>query len=142
MPADKRVSKIEKDRRVRMVLSWILADALTHEIIEQCKLEFDVADRMAHYYIKEARKKIYEIQEKDIEREIDLAVAQRKKLLRQLDKKYKGTPEGMRAQLNVYDSISKLKGHWVNKVDVTTKGKQIEVKNTVICLPDGTEITI
>ncbi len=142
MPAENRVSKIEKDRRIRAVLSWILGDALTHEIIDQCKLEFNVEERMARYYIKEARKRVYAIEEKNIEQEIELAVAQRQKLLRQLDKKYKGTPEGLRAQLNVHDSISKLKGHWVNKVDVTTKGKQIEVKSTVICLPDGTEITI
>ena len=142
MSKDSRATNIEKERRVRTVLSWILNDALTHEIIEQCSLMFDVKARMANYYIKEARKRIREIEDKDIEEEIDIAVAQRKKLIRALDKKFKSTPEGLKAQLSVYDSISKLKGHWVQKVDVTSKGQAIEEKKAVIMLPDGTKIEI
>lgn len=135
-------TKIEKERRIKTVLSWILADALEHEIVEQCNLDFAVQERMARYYIKEARIRLREIESETIEDAIDMAVASRKKLIRSIGKQYKDTPQGVRTILKIHDSISKLKGHFVKHVDVTSGGKQIEVKTTTIKLPDGTEIQI
>lgn len=125
MPKPQKSSKIEKERRIKFVLAWILADALEHEIIDQCKVDFNVQERMARYYIKEARKRVWEIESDDLDQQIEMAVAKRKKLIRSLGKQHKDTPQGVRTILKIEDSISKLKGHFVKRVDITTKGKPI-----------------
>lgn len=142
MPKPQKSTKIEKERRIKIVLAWILADALEHEIIDQCKLDFDVRERMARYYIKEARKMVWDIESDNLEEQIDFAVAKRKKLIRSLGKSYKDTPQGVRTILKIEDSISKLKGHFIKKVDVTSMGEAIAAKVTKITLPDGTQIEI
>lgn len=142
MPKPQKSSKIEKERRIKFVLAWILDDALEHEIIDQCKVDFNVQERMARYYIKEARIRLREIESDDLAQGIDMAVAKRKKLIRALGKQFKDTPQGVRTILKIEDSISKLKGHFVKHVDVTSMGEAIAAKVTKITLPDGTQIEI
>lgn len=147
MPKSQKSSKIEKERRIKIVLAWILADALEHEIIEQCSLDFNVKERMARYYIKEARKLLWEVEKEDIEQQIDIAVSQRKKLIRSMSKQFRDTPTGIRAILKIQDSISKLKGHFVKRVeftgDVTSGGKPlVKSKSVPIQLPNGAVIDL
>ena len=118
-------NKIEKEKRVRIVQEWILQDHITTDIVDNCVAKWGISDRQAMRYIKDADNAFARITEKKLERRLNYHIQRRKKLLRDMSKDLRNTPEGTRAQQKVLEDIAKLEGLYIARIDHTTMGKEI-----------------
>ncbi len=122
--------KLTMDLRVRTVAEWMLQGHTTKDIVANGLTKWEVEERQVYKYIKAAYKLFAEARKADIESRIDFHVAARMKLFNEMsDKK---TAKGSDSALRILDSIARLEGALVEKVDVTSKGKQIKGSTTVV----------
>jgi hypothetical protein len=122
--------KLTLDTRVRSVAEWMLMGYSTKDIIAQGTSKWQIDERQVYKYIKSAYKLFSDARKADIESRIDFHVAARMKLFNEIaDKK---TAKGSDSALRILDSIARLEGCVVEKVDVTSKGKQIKGSTTVV----------
>jgi hypothetical protein len=129
MPANFH-DRLRNERRVRQVVEWILSGHTTADIIRQCTTSWELKERAAYKYLKKAKDFISKFPDDDTKEKKSLHIERRLKLFRELEKKT--TAQGARTALRILDSIAKIDGSLVEKVDVTTGGEQI---GTVLILP-------
>lgn len=121
MPGAK-ATKIETDRRVFMIQGWIIAGVPDYLILKNCQQQFINGDkaiglRQAKNLLAKAYEVWYENEVNNIDHERALAIAGLKQDIRNMQDKYKGTPQGMTAVNNIKKEIHKLKAlHPAKKV--------------------------
>lgn len=124
-------SNIEKAKRVRIVVEWILQDHITTDIVNNCIEKWGVSERQAMRYLADANKEFEKITEKKLEKRLNYHIQRRNKLLRDLDPKERRTPSGITAQLNVLQDIAKLEKLYTLKIEHSGKdGAAIQTEST------------
>lgn len=103
-----KCDKIEKEKRIRIVQEWILDEYPYVDMVQQITTKWGINDRQAKKYIREARERWSENEQALIDQKLRLKVESLRKLKRSLNDKYKGTPNGILAILQVEKEISKL----------------------------------
>lgn len=126
-----KIDKIEKDKRIRIVMEWILEDWPSNDIVAQIVSKWGLSERHAKRYIAEARAAWTKNEDQKVEHQRKLKIESLKKLKRSLKDQHKGTPLGIRAILAVEREIIKLQGlNPATKVEITGKnGKPIQTEN-------------
>lgn len=132
----KSIDTIEKEKRIRIVMEWILEDWSSSDIVAQIVNKWGVSERHAMRYLAEGRKKWVKGEDQIIEHKRRLKVESLKKLKRSLSPAYKGTPAGIRATMAVEKEIITLESlRPVTKVELTGKnGQPIQTENTSVIL--------
>lgn len=105
-----KVDKIEKQKRIRMVMEWIIDGYPYQDIVTQIVNKWGIKERMAKRYIAEAREEWTKYPEENLIKKRRLLIERLNKLRRSLAEKHKGTPEGINAVLRIDALISKLEG--------------------------------
>jgi hypothetical protein len=118
-----KADKIELDKRVRMVAEWILMGHSTKDIIAESHRQWHVDERMSYKYKKAAFKLFAEANKLVMKESLDLHAALRLRLYNKL--KDKDSPKGADSALRILDSLARLQGLVMDKVDVTSKGEKI-----------------
>lgn len=119
------IDKIEKVKRIRFVMEWIIDDYVYQDIISQIIAKWGIGERQAKRYIADARKEWSKHAEGDLDQKRRRRVEALKKLRRSLKDNYRGTPEGIRAVVAVEKELIKLEGlELPRKVELTGKGGQ------------------
>ncbi len=141
-----QADKIEKTRRVRIVMEWILEDWPSVDIVAKCVSMWGISDRQAKRYISDARKQWVKEESAHIEQKRRMKIAKLNRLKRSLKDQWKGTPAGITAVLRVEKQIDELEGYKpARKIQVSGKdGQPIQVagNSTVLILPsNGRELT-
>lgn len=115
-------SKIEMDKRIRMVQEWMMQGHSTADIVRNITSKWDVTERQAFKYIHRAYVSFREVSEKNIENRRHYHLNTRLKLYRDL--KGKEFPEGSKAALSILQDIAKLEGLYVEKTEIVFNEKQ------------------
>lgn len=133
----RRPDKTEREKRIRIVMDWILSDRPTADIIDRIMEEWSVEQRQAYRYLKEAHKKwIKETTPaviEDFETKIRLKIIRLNRLKNSIDPKLRKTPAGIRAVLAVEREIielERLKAPPVNITNNSVEQKIIYVTQT------------
>jgi hypothetical protein len=105
-----KIDKVEKSKRIRAVMEWILEGWPSRDIINQVMAKWEIEERQAKRYLADAREEwnVDDKQVLDHKRRQKIASLQR--LKRTLKEEYKGTPRGIEAQLKVEREIIGLEG--------------------------------
>ncbi len=119
-----KADAVTMDLRIRSVAEWILMGFATKDIIAQCTAKWGVDERMAYKYRKAAFKIFHESRKQKINEKLDFFIAAKLKLFNEL--KDKDTPKGAAVANDILDSMAKMEGIMVDKLDVTSKGKQLK----------------
>lgn len=132
-----KVDNIEYEKRIRIVMEWILDDWRSTDIIAQIVIKWGVVERQAKRYVSEARKRWMKDESIVLEQKRKLKSESLKKLKRSLHDRYKGTPEGIRAVLMVERELIALEGlSMPTKIAQTnTLGEDIPQLKTIIIMP-------
>lgn len=132
-----KVDNIEYEKRIRIVMEWILDDWRSVDIIAQIVIKWGVVERHAKRYVAEARKRWLKDETIIIEQKRKYKAESLKKLKRSLNERFKGTPEGIRAILMVEKEIIALEGLAMpTKVAQTNSlGEDIPQLKTIIIMP-------
>lgn len=132
MPVNK-YDKLELIKRHMQVVEWIIEGESTRTLLEKCYKEWGICDRTAFNYRKKALARIREIDNDSLKLKQNIHIERRLKLLREL--KDVNSASGARTALRILDSIAKIDGSYIEKVDLTSGGEQIT--GTVIVLPEN-----
>lgn len=97
----------EKERRIFTVQGWIV-DGVQDYMIKRQIMGWGLSGRQADRYIKLAYERWKPIEEISIEERRAAKIADLKQLRRSLQEKFKGTPEGIRAIMNIEKQIIRL----------------------------------
>lgn len=104
----KRVSKLEKERRILTVQGWIIDGAQDNFILRQVKSKWDLSLRQAKRYLRNAYEN-WKVDEKiSIEDKRAAKVAELKQDIRSLKAEFQGTPQGMNAKARLHKLVIKL----------------------------------
>lgn len=125
--------KVEKDKRVRIVAEWILDDWTGVDIITQVTAKWNLSERQAKRYIKDARETVIKPNEQEnIEYKRKKKLMTLYKLKRSLKSEWTGTPQGINAVMSVEREIIKLEAlEQPLKVEHTGKdGEPIKTETT------------
>jgi hypothetical protein len=109
MPGQK-IDKVEKAKRIRQVMEWIIDDYATKDIITQIMNKWPVEQRQAERYIRDAREEWTKHEDENLERKRRTKIETLKKLKRSLKETHKGTPAGIRAMVEVEKQLIALEG--------------------------------
>ena len=132
-----RIDDIEYEKRIRIVMEWILDDWRSVDIISQIVIKWGLESRQAKRYVAEARKRWLKDETIIIEQKRKYKSESLKKLKRSLNERFKGTPEGIRAVLMVEKEIIALEGLAMpTKIAQTnTSGEDLPQLKTIIVMP-------
>jgi hypothetical protein len=108
--AEKKIDNVEKAKRIRIIMEWILEDWPSTDIITQVVTKWGVSDRQAKRYLADARTEWVKDEDAIIEQRRRTKVESLKKLKRSLKEQFKGTPLGIRSVLMVEREIILLEG--------------------------------
>ena len=125
-----RADKITFNKRVRNVMEWILQGYNTKDIIAFCQANYAVDERQGYKYIKAGFKEFVKLSDGDIIEKKALHIQSRWKLFNELEGKK--TAMGASVGKTILDSIAKIDGVLIDKIDVTSKGKSIKPVTRVI----------
>lgn len=121
-----RADNITIDHRIRTIIDWVTSAYSTKDIIAQCNLKWGIDERQVYKYLSEIKKQFKEARKGKINERIDYYIALKTKLYNEL--KAKDTPAGASVANNIIDSMAKLEGLYVDKVDLTSKGKELKAQ--------------
>lgn len=131
MPKEQKVSRVELQRRLRIVQEWIIEDQPNCDIEASCVRQFQVSPRQAKRYIAAALDIWKEGNQEKLASKRARRIESLKKMLRSLKPEYKGTPAGMRVVLQIQREIIKLEGvtpteQMIEAEAAVDKGKQAD----------------
>ncbi len=127
-----RASKIEVAKRIRTVQEWILDDHTYSDIIRSSVARWDISERQAERYYAKAFEDFHEATRQSTESLKAYYKKRKMKLIREMDPVLKKTPSGVRAANKVLDSMAKLDGIVIDKIEVTGKdGGPLQTTTTV-----------
>lgn len=122
-----RATKLEVEKRVLTIQSWIIEGVQDNLILKQAKTKWDIGLRQARKYLKKAYENWKQDEEITFEEKRDAKIAELKQLKRSLKPEYKGTPQGIRTIVAVEKEIIRLEGLIVKRIDVTSGGKPLQM---------------
>ena len=105
-------------------MEWMLQGHMTKDIIANCAAQWQVDERQAYKYIKACKKEFADSRKGQISDRIDFYLAAKMKLYNEMEDKK--TPKGASVANDILDSMARLEGAITEKLDVTSKGKQIK----------------
>lgn len=117
MPNTPRVDKVEYERRIRNVQEWLVDDWPYQDVITQITKKWDLEERQAKRYIKDARERWSKAAQIKIDERRGRRIESLQKLKRSIKAEFMGTPAGMQAQLAIEKEIIKLEGIAIIKVE-------------------------
>lgn len=120
-------SKIEVERRIFTIQSWIIDGVQDYLILKQATAQWAITLSQARRYLKKARERWQSDESATIDQERSDKIARLQQIARSLKEEYKGTPSGIRAIMSVEKEIIKLKGLVVKRIDITTDVKPIRL---------------
>lgn len=123
-----KVDKATQAVRVRTVMEWLIKGHITRDILQQCESKWGVTSRMGYKYIRWAYKEFAKISDEDIINLRAQHIVARWKLYNELENKQ--TAAGAMAALAILDRIAKIQGVLVDRVDITSKGKELKAQTT------------
>lgn len=97
----------EKERRIFQVQGWIV-DGVQDYMIKKQIMGWGLSGRQADRYLKDAYNRWKPIEEISVEERRAAKIADLKQLRRGLQERFKGTPEGIRAIMQVEKQIIRL----------------------------------
>jgi len=106
----RKVDTVEYEKRIRIIQEWIIDDWPYTDVVNQIIAKWGIQERQAKRYIKDARERWVADEKEHIDKLRSMKVMSLKKLKRSLQEKYKGTPLGINAVLNVEKELIKLQG--------------------------------
>jgi hypothetical protein len=106
----KKIDKVEKAKRIRVVMEWILEGWPSGDIINQIISKWAIEERQAKRYLADAREEWSEDDKQVLDHKRRQNIAALQRLKRTLKEEYKGTPKGMRAILAIQREIISLEG--------------------------------
>jgi hypothetical protein len=121
-----KADKIEFDKRVRTVAEWVLQGFATKDILKQCAINFAIDERMGYKYIKASYKIFKEQTSEEFEDIKAKHIAMRYKLFNEL--KGKDNAAGASVGCMILDKIAKLEGVSIDKLDITSNGKELKAQ--------------
>lgn len=106
-----RATNVEMDKRISAIEKWIIDGVPSALIIKQI-IEYNwcTSDRHAERLLQKARLKWVQYEDEDVLMRRKLKIQQLQQLKRTLQKKYEGTPDGIRAIMAIEKEIIKLDG--------------------------------
>jgi hypothetical protein len=135
-----RATKKELSDRIAYAHELLMADLHVVEIKKVLVQKYGVCMRTADRYIYCANASLEEKNEKSLKRKVAYYIARKQRLIRNMDPAEKRTAAGVRAVDSVLDSMAKMDGVLINKIDITSGGETINT--TIIKTSDGTIVTI
>jgi hypothetical protein len=128
-----KIDHIEKAKRIRYVMEWILDDWSSTDIVAQIMQKWILSERQAKRYLADARQEWNQNEDAIIEQKRRARIESLKKQKRSLKPEYKGTPLGIRTLLAIDKEISKLENLYpAIKLDIGNKdGKPFKTTSTV-----------
>lgn len=136
-----RSTRKQLSDRINYTYELMMNDIPTNEIKRALVNKYDVNVRTVERYIHYAHKFLEEKNEMTRRRKLAWYKARKIRLLRDMDPKEKKTAAGVRSADGVLNSLAKMEGVLVDKVDVTTGGEKIN-RQTIIKTSDGTIVTL
>ncbi|WP_346318197.1 hypothetical protein [Chitinophaga sp. YIM B06452] len=128
-----KTGKVEYERRIFAVQGWIVEGVQSSLIIQQVLSQgWCTSIRQAERMLAEARKRWTAHEANSIEERRLLKIVELKHLKRTLKPEYKGTPAGLRSQLQVDKEIIKLEGITPTKSKDDVPDHITEVKITIV----------
>lgn len=108
MATGQKINKVEKAKRIRIIMEWLLDDWIAGDIISQIVTKWGVTERQAFRYLSEARQNWNKDETVVIDTKRRQKIQTLHRLKRTLKENYKGTPAGIRAILSVEKEIIQL----------------------------------
>ncbi len=105
-----RCTAIEKGKRLFTIQGWILDGVPDRLIVKQILQQWDIDIRQAERYVKEAYVKWSKIDGVTIENKRQMKIAEYQQRKRNIEPRFKNTPEGIRALNDIDKMIDKLEG--------------------------------
>lgn len=128
---EKRASKPEKLKRIRIIQEYLVMGKNPKDIVNQVCNAWDITPRMARYYVEKAFEDFRAMSGKDVEALRGFHITARMKLLDwAMDSDKRKT-----FALEVLQDIAKLQGLYTLKVDHTSGGKEIQFAGIEIIAP-------
>jgi hypothetical protein len=107
---NKRATAIEKEKRIFTMQGWIIDSVQDYLILKQAVTQWNISRRQAMNYLKKAYENWRLDEELSVEDKRMAKIAELKQLRRNMNEKYKGTPEGISAIMKVEREIIRLEG--------------------------------
>lgn len=119
--------------RIRTVQEWMMQDQCSADIVTQGMTLWGVGKRQIERYIAEAEKGFQEMNKTVLERKKAYYIQRSKKVLRDMDSRFKKTPQGVFAQQSMLQFMAKLDGVMVDKAELSIDTDAVVVigKNVV-----------
>lgn len=125
--------------RIRAVQEWILEDHPYSDIIKSIVNKWGISIRQAERYHHLAMRFFEDKHALSMERKKAYYIQRKKKIIRDMDPQFKKTPSGARAINKILDSMAKLEGVVIDKIELSGKdGIPLPTgQSTVIILPSN-----
>lgn len=107
MSERKKVSRLEKEKRIFTIQGWII-EGVQDYLIKKQVLNWGIQGRQAERYITEAYNRWKKDKTIDIEQRRDARIAELQQDIRGMDEKFRKTPLGLRTMLAYKKELSKL----------------------------------
>lgn len=126
-----KITRIEHEKRLRMVQEWIIDDWPSCDIVIQSVAKWGVSDRQAKRYIADAIETWKAGNQEKLDSKRSNRIESLKKLKRSLKPEFKGTPAGIRTVLMIERELIKLQGvtpteQMIEAEAAVMKGKQAD----------------
>jgi hypothetical protein len=128
-PTGKKSDAIEKAARIRYVQDQLLAGHYTADIIDSVVLSYQVSERQAYNYLKDAVAEFKAFREKDVENQLGRHIATRWHLYKELldagkGKRGKlGDPKIVAELRALLQDIAKLEGLYIERSETKVNGQ-------------------
>lgn len=135
-----KATSIEADTRIFTIQGWIIDGVQDYLIIKQSVKQWSISPRQAKRYLKKAYENWKRDEGLSVEDKRAAKIAELKQTKRSLQDKFKGTPQGINAIMNVEEKIIRLEGILPPKrVQLSTDAENpLEINQVVIFnLPDN-----
>jgi hypothetical protein len=133
-----KASQIEITKRVRTIQEWIMEDHTYSDIIRSSVARWDVSSRQAERYYAKAFKDFRDATRQSTEVLVAYYKKRKQKLIREMDPILKKSPSGVRAINQVLDSMAKLDGIVLDRLEITGKGGgPLQTETTLFILPSN-----
>lgn len=103
-----KVTKLEKEKRIFAVQTWIIDGQSDDTIIREIKSKWDLSIRQARRYLKQANENWKHDEDIAIESKRAAKIAELKELKRTLKEDFRGTPAGINAIVRIEKLIIRL----------------------------------
>ncbi len=138
MPKD---DKFNKEVKIRAVQEWLIEDWPSQDIVTNMMQKWGLGERQARRHIKMARERWTGQEKVIVDHKRKLKIESLKKLKRSLHDRFKGTPAGIKAVLQVEKEIIALDGLRapIKLEHSGPNGQPIQTENTQVLfyIPDN-----